>query len=106
MADLSQLMKQAQMMQEQLQKAQAEQAKRIVTGEAGGGLVKVSMNGKHEIQRVEIDPSLYTDERELLEDLVAAACNAAVAKVADSNKQSLAGMAAGLNLPPGFKLPF
>jgi DNA-binding YbaB/EbfC family protein len=106
MADLSQLMKQAQLMQQQLQKAQAEQAKQIVTGEAGGGLVKVTMNGKHEVQRVEIDPSLYADERELLEDLVAAACNAAVAKVADGAKQSMAGMTAGLNLPPGFKLPF
>jgi hypothetical protein len=93
-------------MQQQLQKAQAEQAKQIVTGESGGGLVKVTMNGKHEVQRVEIDASLYSDERELLEDLVAAACNAAVAKVAETSKQSMADMTAGLNLPPGFKLPF
>ncbi|MDR0780841.1 MAG: YbaB/EbfC family nucleoid-associated protein [Pseudomonadales bacterium] len=106
MADFLNLMKQAQQMQEQLQKAQAEQAKQVVTGEAGGGLVKVTMNGKHEVQRVAIDASLYSDERALLEDLVAAACNAAVAKVAENNQQTLAGMTAGLNLPPGFKLPF
>ncbi|MDR2212805.1 MAG: YbaB/EbfC family nucleoid-associated protein [Pseudomonadales bacterium] len=106
MADLSQLMKQAQLMQEKMQKAQAEQASRIVIGEAGGGLVKITMNGKYEVQRVEIDASLYNDERELLEDLVAAACNSAADKVAEAGKQSVAAMTAGLHLPPGFKLPF
>ncbi|HWK52977.1 MAG TPA: YbaB/EbfC family nucleoid-associated protein [Hyphomicrobiales bacterium] len=106
MSDLTQLMKQAQLMQQQLQKAQEEQAKQLVTGESGAGLVKVTMNGKYEVQRVEIDPGVFADERELLEDLVAAACNAAVAKVAQAGKQSLSGLASGLNLPPGFKLPF
>lgn len=106
MADMNQLLRQAQQMQEKLQKAQEEQAKQLVTGESGGGLVKVTMNGKHEVKRVELDPSLLQDEKSLVEDLIAAACNAAVAKVAEAQRNSLAGMTAGLNLPPGFKLPF
>ena len=106
MTDLTQLLKQAQQMQQQLQKAQEEQARQLVTGESGAGLVKVTMNGRHEVKRVEIDPTLLNDDRGMLEDLVAAAFNAAAARVADKNKDSMAGMAAGLNLPPGFKLPF
>ena len=105
MADWNQILKQAQQMQEQMQRAQEQLAQQLVTGEAGGGLVKVTMNGKHEVKQVEIDASLYTDEKELLEDLVAAAVNAAVAKVAEQNRSSLADMTAGLNLPPGFKFP-
>ncbi len=106
MADMNQLLRQAQQMQEKLQKAQEEQAKQLVTGESGGGLVKVTMNGKHEVKRVELDATLMHDDKTLVEDLIAAACNAAVAKVADAQRNSLAGMTAGLNLPPGFKLPF
>ena len=106
MADMNQLLKQAQKMQEQMQKAQEDLARMEVTGESGAGLVKVTINGKHEVRRVELDPSLMTEERALVEDLIAAAMNAAVKKVADNNRSSLANMTAGLNLPEGFKLPF
>lgn len=106
MADLRQLMQQAQKMQEQMQKAQAELANRSVVGESGAGLVKVTMNGRHEVKQVELDPSLWQEERSFVEDLVAAAMNAAVRKVEELNKSSLADMAGGLNLPEGFKLPF
>jgi len=106
MTDWNQLLQQAQKMQEQMQKAQQELAKQTVTGESGAGLVKVTMNGHHEVQKVELDPSLLSEEREFVEDLVAAAINAAVRKIAEHNKSSLAGMASGLKLPDGFKLPF
>jgi nucleoid-associated protein EbfC len=106
MADMNQLLKQAQKMQEQMQKAQEELGKMEVTGESGAGLVKITINGKHEVRKVELDPSLMTEERGLVEDLIAAAMNAAVKKVADNNRSSLANMTAGLNLPEGFKLPF
>lgn len=99
-------MKQAQKMQEEMQKAQADLANIEVSGEAGGGMVKVVMRGTHEINRVSIDPSLMQDDKEMLEDLVAAAVNDAVHKIAKQNKDSMANMTAGLNLPPGFKLPF
>ena len=100
------LLKQAQAMQENMQKAQAEVAQLAATGESGGGMVKVTMNGKHEVKRVELDATLLQDDKTLVEDLIAAACNAAVAKVAEAQRNSLAGMTAGLNLPAGFKLPF
>lgn len=106
MADLNHLMRQAQLMQEKLQKAQEEAARQLVTGEAGGGLVKITMNGKHEVKKVELDPGLLQEEKTLVEDLIAAACNAAAKKVEETSRSSLAGMTAGLNLPPGFKLPF
>lgn len=106
MTDLRNLMQQAQKMQEQLQKAQQELAKQMVTGESGAGLVKVTMNGKHEVKKVEIDPSLLQEEQGIVEDLVAAAFNAAVRKVEELNRSSVASMAGGLNLPEGFKLPF
>lgn len=106
MADLNHLMQQAKKMQEQLQKVQEEQAKQLVTGESGAGLVKVTMNGHHEVKKVELDPSLMSEDREVVEDLIAAAVNATVRKIADNNKNSLAGMAAGMGLPPGFKMPF
>ena len=99
------LMRQAQQMQENLQKAQAELASLVVTGEAGGGLVKVLMNGKHEVRRVSIDPSVAGDDRELLEDLVTAAINDAVRKVESTTQAKFAGMMGGMQLPPGFKLP-
>ena len=100
------LMRQAQQMQENLQKAQAELAGLEVSGEAGGGMVKVLMNGKHEVRRVTIDPSVAGDDRELLEDLVTAAVNDAVRKVEATTQQRFAGMMGGMQLPPGFKLPF
>ena len=106
MTDLNHLMQQARKMQEQLQKVQEEQAKQLVTGESGAGLVKITMNGQHDVKKVQLDPSLMTEDREVVEDLIAAAINATVRKIADNNKNSLAGRAAGMGLPPGFKMPF
>jgi hypothetical protein len=103
---LGDMMKKAQEMQENLQKAQADLANREVTGEAGGGMVKVIMRGTHEINRVTIDPTIINDDVEMLEDLIAAAVNDAVHKVAKTNQEAMQEMTAGLNLPPGFKLPF
>lgn len=100
------LMKQAQQMQANMQKAQEEIAKMEVAGESGGGLVKVVINGRHEVKRVAIDDSLLSDDKDMLEDLVAAAMNDAVHKLEAETQQRLSGMTAGLNLPPGFKLPF
>jgi DNA-binding YbaB/EbfC family protein len=103
---LGNLMKQAQQMQANMQKAQEEVASMEVTGESGGGMVKVTMTGRHEARRVEIDASLMGDDKEMLEDLVAAAINDAAHKVEAATQERMAGMTAGLNLPPGFKLPF
>ena len=103
---LGNIMKQAQKMQEEMQKAQAELANTEVTGESGGGMVKVVMRGTHEVGRVSIDPALLKDDREMLEDLIAAAINDAVHKITKANQDSVANMTAGLDLPPGFKLPF
>ncbi len=103
---LGNIMKQAQKMQAELQKAQEQMALEEVTGESGGGLVKVVINGKYEVRRVNIDDSLMGDDREMLEDLVAAAFNAAVQKVADKMQENMANLTAGMGLPPGMKLPF
>jgi len=103
---LGDLMRQAQQMQEEFQKAQEELANMEVTGEAGGGLVKVVMTGRHDVRSVSIDPSLDTGEREVLEDLLAAAVNDAVRRVEKESKEKLAGVASGMQLPPGMKLPF
>jgi DNA-binding YbaB/EbfC family protein len=103
---LGDMMKKAQEMQENMQKAQAEMATREVIGEAGGGMVSVVMRGTHEVNRITIDPSLVGEDKEMLEDLVAAAVNDAVHKVAKTNQDAMQEMTAGLNLPPGFKLPF
>jgi len=103
---LGDIMKKAQEMQENMQKAQAELAKKEVIGEAGGGMVSVVMRGTHEVNRVTIDPSLVDEDVEMLEDLIAAAVNDAVHKVEKSNQDAMQEMTAGLNLPPGFKLPF
>ncbi|CUS49451.1 MAG: uncharacterized protein YbaB [Idiomarinaceae bacterium HL-53] len=102
------MMKQAQQMQERMQKVQAEIASMEVTGEAGAGMVKVTMYGNHNVKRVEIDPSLFGDEddREMLEDLIAAACNDAVRRVEETSKEKMASVAGSMGLPPGFKLPF
>ena len=103
---LGNLMKQAQQMQENLQKAQEELANLEVTGESGGGMVKVVMSGRHDVRKVSIDTSLLGEDREMLEDLVAAAVNDAVRRVEEESKSRLAGMASGLDLPPGIRLPF
>lgn len=100
------MMKQVQKMQDDLKKAQEQLAMEEVEGESGGGLIKVIMNGKHEVKRVSIDHSLMGDDKDMLEDLVAAAMNAAVHKVADKTKDKMSGVTGGMGLPPGFKLPF
>ena len=103
---LGDMMKKAQEMQENMQKAQREMAGKEVTGEAGGGLVSVVMRGTHEVNRVSIDRSLIGEDVDMLEDLIAAAVNDAVHKVEKTNQAAMQEMTAGLNLPPGFKLPF
>ena len=103
---LGNLMKQAQEMQANMQRAQEELASLEVTGESGGGLVKVTMTGKHEVRRVAIDDSLVGDDKDMLEDLVAAAINDAVHRIEDATKERMTGLTSGLNLPPGMKLPF
>jgi DNA-binding YbaB/EbfC family protein len=103
---LAGLMKQAQAMQDNMKKAQEAIAALEVEGEAGGGLVKVTMTGRHDVRRVSIDPTLLGEDKDMLEDLVAAAVNDAVRKVDVASQEKMAGMTAGLPLPPGFKLPF
>ncbi|MCB1875332.1 MAG: YbaB/EbfC family nucleoid-associated protein [Chromatiales bacterium] len=103
---LGNLMKQAQEMQANLQKAQEELAQMEVTGEAGGGMVKVVMTGRHEVRHISIDDNLVGEDKDMLEDLVAAAVNDAVHKVESTTKERMAGLTAGLNLPGGMKLPF
>ena len=103
--NLSGLMQQAQKMQQEMQKAQEELASLEVTGEAGGGLAKVTMTGKHAVRRVEIDPSLL-DDKEMLEDIVTAAINDAVNRIASTTQDRMSDMTAGIPLPPGMKLPF
>lgn len=102
---LGNIMKQAQQMQENLRKAQAELANIEVTGSAAGGLVSVVMTCRHDVKRVSIDPSLLQDDKEVLEDLVAAAVNDAVRKVEETTQQKMAGITSGFNLP-GLNLPF
>jgi DNA-binding YbaB/EbfC family protein len=103
---LGNLLRQAQQMQESMQKAQAELEDLEVTGEAGAGKVKVVLNGKHEAKRVSIEPSILGEGREIIEDLVTAAVNDAVRKIAARSSERYAGLMSGLNLPPGTKLPF
>ncbi len=102
---LGQLMRQAQQMQADMQKAQEELANLEVTGTAGGGMVTVTMTCRHQVRSVSIDDSMIGDDREMLEDLVAAAVNDAVRKVEQTVQERFSGMTAGLNLPPGMKLP-
>jgi DNA-binding YbaB/EbfC family protein len=104
--NLGQLMRQAQQLQENMQKAQQQLAGLEVTGESGGGMVKVIMNGRHEVRRVEIDPTVASSDREMLEDLVAAAVNDATRRVGEAVQQHMAGAMGGMQLPPGMKLPF
>jgi len=104
--NLSDLMQQAQKMQAEMQKAQEELANAEVQGESGAGLVTVTMTGRHDVKRVSIDPAVFSESKEVLEDLLAAAVNDAVRKVEAQNQQAMSGLAAGLNLPGGFKMPF
>ena len=103
---LGNIMKQAQAMQDKMQKAQQELANLEVTGESGAGLVKVTMTGNHNVRRVSIDDSLMQDDKEMVEDLVAAAINDAVRRVEEANKAKMAAVTGGMQLPPGFKMPF
>lgn len=100
------IMKQAQQMQEKMQKAQEEIANLEVVGEAGAGMVKVTMMGNHNIKRVDLDESLMEDEKELIEDLMAAAVNDAVRRVAEASQEKMSEATGGMPLPPGFKMPF
>lgn len=106
MNNMGDMMKKAQKVQEDMQKAQEEAAKAEITGESGAGLVKVTMNGRHDVRKVDIDPSLMTEEKDILEDLLAAAINDAVRRVEATQKDKMSGMMSGLGLPPGFKMPF
>ena len=104
--DIGNLMQQAKAAQENMQKMQEELANAEVHGESGAGLVKVVMTGRHDVKSVEIDPSLMTEEKTVLEDLLAAAVNDAVRRVEKNTKEKFAGLAAGMGLPEGFKMPF
>lgn len=103
---LGNLMKQAQQMQEKMQQMQEEIANMEVVGESGAGLVKVTINGAHNCRRVEIDPSLMEDDKDMLEDLIAAAFNNAARRIGDAQKEKMASVSGGMQLPPGFKMPF
>ncbi len=100
------MMKQAQKMQENMQKAQEELANMEVVGKAGGGMVEVTMTGRHDVKRVKIDDALLTEDKDMLEDLIAAAVNDAVQMVEKTSSEKMSGMMGGMSLPPGFKLPF
>ncbi|MGC8519208.1 MAG: YbaB/EbfC family nucleoid-associated protein [Steroidobacteraceae bacterium] len=104
--NINQLMRQAQAMQANMQKVQEEIASLEIVGEAGGGMVKVTMTGKHEVRAVAIEPAVIGEDREMLEDLVAAAINDAVHKVEARVQERMSSVTAGLQLPPGMKLPF
>ena len=103
---LGKIMQQAQAMQGKMQEAQEEMAKMEITGESGAGLVKVVMNGKHEVKNVVIDPSVFEEDREFAEDLIAAAINDAVQRVSSTTKEKMSELTGGMDLPPGMTLPF
>jgi DNA-binding YbaB/EbfC family protein len=94
------------MMQDKMAKAQEEIARMEITGEAGAGLVKVTMTGSHSVRKVDIDPSLMEDDKEMLEDLIAAACNDASRRIEENQKTMMAEVTGGMQLPPGMKMPF
>jgi len=100
------MMKQAQKMQEDMQKAQEELANMEVVGKAGGGMVEVTMTGRHDVKRVNIDDALLSEDKDMLEDLIAAAVNDAVQMVEKTSSEKMSGMMGGMSLPPGLKLPF
>ena len=103
---LAGLMKQAQQMQENMRRAQEELANIDVEGQSGAGMVKVTVSCRNEVRRIEIDPSLFEDDRDMLEDLVVAAMNDALRKAEQTSQEKLGGLTQGLPLPPGFKMPF
>ena len=103
---LGNMMKQAQQMQENMQKMQEKLAVIEVEGQSGAGLVKVTMTCRHDVKRIQIDASLLKDDKEMLEDLVAAAVNDAVRKIESTVQEKMSGVTAGMGLPPGFKMPF
>ena len=103
---LAGLMKQAQQMQDNMKKMQEQLGTIEVEGQSGAGLVKVTMTCKHDVKRISIDPSLLADDKDMLEDLVAAAVNDAVRKVETTTQEKMSGFTAGMGLPPGMKLPF
>ena len=103
---LAGLMKQAQQMQENMQRAQEELARTEVEGQSGAGLVKITMTCRHDVKRVSIDPSLLGEDRDMLEDLVAAAFNDGLRKAEQTSQEKLGSLTAGMPMPPGFKLPF
>ena len=103
---LGDLMKQAQQMQERVQKLQEEVAKAEVTGESGAGLVKITMTGRHDVRKVNLDSSLLSEDKDVLEDLIAAAMNDAVRRAEKNQQEKMSELTAGIPLPPGFKLPF
>ena len=103
---LAGLMKQAQQMQENMKKAQEELASVEVEGQSGAGMVKIVMTCRHDVKRVTIDESLMKDDKDMLEDLIAAAVNDAVRRVESTVQEKMSGVTAGLPLPPGFKMPF
>lgn len=100
------MMKQAQQMQENMQKMQEQLGEIDVEGQSGAGMVKITMSCKHVVRRIHIDPSLLGDDKDMLEDLLAAAFNDAVRRAEVTSQEKMAGFTAGLNLPPGFKMPF
>ncbi len=106
MKGLGGLMKQAQEMQEKMQKAQEEVASLEVTGESGAGMVKVVMTGRHDVRNVQISDDLLSEDKEILEDLIAAAVNDAVRRVEEQSKDKMSSVTAGMPIPPGFKMPF
>ncbi|MDM3871153.1 YbaB/EbfC family nucleoid-associated protein [Porticoccus sp. W117] len=106
MKGLNDLMKQAQQMQERMQQMQEEAANAEVEGQSGAGMVKVTMTGRHDVRKVQIDPDLLTEDKEMLEDLLAAAINDAVRKVEAASKDKMSELTAGMQMPPGFKMPF
>ncbi len=106
MKGLGNIMKQAQQMQANLEKTQKELADAEVIGESGAGMVKVTMNGKYDVKRVEIVPELFKDDKEMVEDLIAAAVNDANRRVEKMSQERMSKMTAGMGLPPGMKLPF
>ncbi len=106
MFNMGNMMKQAQMMQERLQKVQEEIASMEITGESGAGMVRVTMSGSHEVRKVTIDDSIVGEDKEMLEDLLAAAFNDANRRVEETSKEKLASVTGGMQLPPGIKFPF
>ena len=104
--DMGNLMKQAQQLQEKMQQAQDAAAKAEVTGNAGAGMVSVVMTGRYDVKRVSIDDAVLSEDKEMLEDLLAAAVNDAVKRVEDSNKKAMADVTGGMEMPAGFKMPF